>query len=145
MEFTPGDLDDSARRGVSPTGRFHIPTQPTLTKFRSSAQARGYDASWRKVRLAFLSAHPFCSHPGCGRPAVDVDHVERVRDNPKRRLDPTNLVGYCHSHHSAKTAAADGGFGNPASGKRRPVLGVDRTGRPLDPNHPWHRAPQGGI
>jgi 5-methylcytosine-specific restriction enzyme A len=115
-----------------------------MTNNRPSARKRGYDAAWERVRRDFLRAHPVCSVPGCGCRATDVDHVERVRDKPSRRLDPTNLVAYCHAHHSAKTAAEDGGFGNPATGKRRPVLGVDRSGRPLDPDHPWHR-PQGGI
>lgn len=75
---------------------------------RPSAAARGYDAEWRKVRAAFLKANPTCSHPGCGKPATDADHVLSVRERPDLRLDPSNLRPFCHAHHSAHTARTQG-------------------------------------
>lgn len=109
---------------------------------RPSARKRGYDAAWERTRAAFVSAHPICSVPGCGRPTTDVDHIELVRNRLDLRLSWSNLRAFCHAHHSAKTAAEDGGFGNPSGGPR-PVKGVGQDGRPLDPDHPWHRG--GGL
>jgi 5-methylcytosine-specific restriction enzyme A len=71
---------------------------------RGSAAERGYDGAWRRVRTAYLAAHPWCEIPGCGRGAVDVDHVHELRDGGSR-LDPRNLRALCRSHHVRKTAA----------------------------------------
>jgi 5-methylcytosine-specific restriction protein A len=78
---------------------------------RGSASARGYDASWRALRAAYLSAHPMCSHPDCDLIATDVDHVTPHRGDDKLRLDPDNLQSLCHGHHSSKTVSQDGGLG----------------------------------
>jgi 5-methylcytosine-specific restriction endonuclease McrA len=62
------------------------------------------------IRDAYLKVHPICELPGCGQPASDVDHrLSRRRGGTD---DWSNLQALCHRHHSAKTAAEDGGFGN---------------------------------
>lgn len=71
-------------------------------KRRDSAASRGYDATWRKVRMAHLMANPVCVVPGCGKSAVDVDHIVPHQDGGGR-LDPNNLQSFCHSCHSRKT------------------------------------------
>lgn len=79
---------------------------------RGTASQRGYGARWRRLRAAFLAAHPLCEE--CQRegriaPATDVDH--RV---PRRRGgtdDESNLQALCHVHHSEKTAREDGRWG----------------------------------
>jgi len=74
---------------------------------RPSAVQRGYDYAWRKIRDAFLKANPLC---WCGETASHVDHqISKARGGTD---DPANLRGICARHHSAKTAAVDGGFGN---------------------------------
>lgn len=70
---------------------------------RPSAPQRGYDADWRAVRRQYLAAHPVCSHEGCGERAVEVDHIQSVRDAPALRLRWSNLRGYCAEHHRART------------------------------------------
>jgi 5-methylcytosine-specific restriction enzyme A len=55
------------------------------------------------VRGAYLAAHPVCEAPGCGRPSVDVDHVQELRDGGAR-LEWANLRALCHGHHVRKTA-----------------------------------------
>jgi 5-methylcytosine-specific restriction enzyme A len=69
---------------------------------RGGAAARGYDAGWRKVRAQVLADRPWCQHPGCERPAVDVHHIFPKRDGGPDR--PENLLAYCHSHHSSATS-----------------------------------------
>lgn len=78
---------------------------------RGSSTSRGYDAEWRRLRGAHLSAHPMCSHPACDLIATDVDHVTPHRGDDRLRLDPDNLQSLCHGHHSSKTVAQDGGLG----------------------------------
>lgn len=73
---------------------------------RPSSAARGYGRSWRRIRSAYLAAHPLCV--GCDRAlATEVDHViAKVKGGTD---DWSNLVAYCKSCHSRKTTAVDGG------------------------------------
>ena len=76
---------------------------------RPSAVVRGYGSAWQAIRVEFLGHHPWCDEPGCATPARDVDHiVSRARGGSD---DWSNLRGYCHPHHSAKTVRVDGGLG----------------------------------
>lgn len=91
---------------------------------------------WRALRAAVLRRDPICRTPGCTRPSTHVDHnTPRARGGSDH---PSNLVGRCASCHSAKTAAADGGFGNKRR-DRAPVKGCDADGLPLDPGHWWRQ------
>jgi len=74
---------------------------------RPSAAARDYGLRWRRIRAAYLKAHPLCVD--CGAPATDVDHeIPRSRGGTDQW---SNLRGRCHSCHSRKTASQDGGWG----------------------------------
>lgn len=75
---------------------------------RPSASKRGYDQAWQQLRKAFLMTHPVCR---CGRPAKHVDH--KVALTAGGTNDEGNLQAMCHSCHSRKTIALDGGFGRP--------------------------------
>ncbi len=77
---------------------------------RGSPAERGYDAAWRRVRSAFLTKFRICCSPGCGRDAVEVDHIKSVRERPDLRLSWSNLRPFCKFHHSQRTAR-DQGFG----------------------------------
>lgn len=84
-------------------------------------------AEWRAARGAYIAQHPTCEEAGCGKPTKHVDHrISRRKGGAS--LDPRNFKGQCHSHHSAKTARQDGGFGNPESRK-----GCDEDGWPRVP------------
>ena len=98
-------------------------------------------AEWRAFRARILRHRQgVCAVPGCPRRATHVDHLDPVRTAPSRALDPLNVQALCHAHHSAKTAGADGGFGNPrGGGAPLRVKGCDADGVPLDPRHPWRR------
>lgn len=86
---------------------------------RLSPSILGYNAKWRRTRAAYLLAHPLCQWPGCTAAAVDVDHDDGLGPLGPRGHDWSNLRGYCHPHHSTKTALYDGAFGN--TPKKRPI------------------------
>lgn len=61
---------------------------------------------WRNLRNAHIIKEPLCAH--CLRyeiitPAVVVDHVIEISDDPSRAFDPTNLQSLCASCHQVKT------------------------------------------
>lgn len=79
---------------------------------RPSSHARGYDRHWSRERKAFLAAHPFChdcySIGVIGNGLADeVHHVDKVATHPHLRLDWSNLIALCKSHHSKRTARGE--------------------------------------
>lgn len=97
-------------------------------------------AAWRRARAVFLADHPRCAVPGCPVAPTRVDHATPHRGDPVRFWDQANWQPLCLGHHNAKTAAADGGFGNPRrAGATVRLKGCAADGTPLDPTHPWNR------
>ena len=91
----------------SPYCREHQSLQPVPV--RASAHARGYDATWQRIRIIVLSK---AGIPRKDWHLWDVDHSpafdpEVEPDHWKYKLTPR-----LHGDHSRKTAATDGGFGN---------------------------------
>jgi HNH endonuclease len=111
-----------------------MPLQPAA---RLAARRRGYDRQWQKLRAQHLQKHPYCVV--CGKSGQHVDHIETLRTNPKRRLDPTNLQTLCEMHHAILTNAYDKPRRDP-DGYPQISGQVDSLGRHLDPAHPWHDA-----
>src|SRR5262245_8564321 len=79
-----------------------------LDQQRQGGTGRGYGYAWQRLRKLYLAQHPFCSERGCMEAATDVDHITSVRDRPDLRLQWWNLRGYCHAHHSRRTARDQG-------------------------------------
>ena len=77
---------------------------------RCNRKSKTYDHTWKTLRAHFLAVNPNCR--SCGKMAVHADHIKPVREHPELRLNLNNLQPLCHSCHSRKTAAEDGGFGN---------------------------------
>lgn len=76
------------------------------TDRRTSARERGYDRTWRKVRDAYLSAHPVCEDPfdrHAGHPPAseEVDHITPLPQGEKH--DPDNLRALCRGCHAKRT------------------------------------------
>lgn len=70
---------------------------------RGTAHARGYTATWRKVRQSVLREEPLCREckkNGILTPATDVHHDD---GNP-RNNSRVNLIPLCHSCHSKHTS-----------------------------------------
>lgn len=77
---------------------------------RGNAYHRGYGGqAWAAKRTRILTRDPLCTD--CrSKPSRHADHV--VPKAAGGSDDDANLAGVCHSCHSRKTAARDGGFGN---------------------------------
>jgi 5-methylcytosine-specific restriction protein A len=78
---------------------------------RPTANARGYNYRWQKVRAHYLRAHPLCADPdnihGAGPvAATDVDHRRPRAQGGRDTWE--NLQALCHSCHSRKTAREAG-------------------------------------
>ena len=97
---------------------------------------------WRRLRLQLLRAEPLCR--SCRRAgkivaATDVDHIQPVADGGMP-WDCNNLQPLCHSCHSKKTNATDGG-----GWQRKHDRAVDPlTGWPLGKDHWWNCDGAGG-
>jgi 5-methylcytosine-specific restriction protein A len=59
---------------------------------------------WKRTRLAYLRAHPWCECPDdCGELATEVDHIVRIEDGGEK-FAWSNLQALTRSAHSRKTA-----------------------------------------
>ncbi len=95
------------RNGVcSSCGPLRQARQAAYDDQRGTAAERGYDGRWQRLRVAFLSAHPFCSscrQAGRVELATDVHHVIPKRAGGSD--EESNLQALCHACHSRVTAA----------------------------------------
>lgn len=76
--------------------------------WRGSSTSRGYDAAWRRTRMAFLADHPLCTdcYPRL-TVATEVHHIAKVADRPDLRLEFDNLRALCKACHSVRTARGE--------------------------------------
>ena len=74
--------------------------------------AKRSDRRWRKLRIVYLRAHPFCMWPGCSALADRVDHIDGT-DYDTQRYDWQQLRALCTHHHNQRTTAQ----GNAAQGR----------------------------
>ena len=93
-------------------------------KARASSQRRGpqrsgYDAAWRRTRLAYLRAHPLCECEACTavpaplrERASEVDHIDGLGPLGPRGHDWSNLRAMTKACHSRATAQAQPGGWN---------------------------------
>ena len=64
---------------------------------RPTAGRRGYGASWRAQRKAYLDDHPVCERPRCGAEARVVDHRLPLRDGGEdHESNYQSLCKPCH-------------------------------------------------
>ena len=101
-------------------------------------------ATWKRLRLAKLSANPVCevcSRRGVVKAATVVDHKVAIRagGDPFPPLD--ELTAMCIPCHNSKTAAVDRKTALPFA---RRMKGFDADGDPLDDADEWHTGAGGG-
>ena len=80
--------------------------QYSTERVRGGADARGYNAEWRKARLAYLKQHPLCAEcmrNGQYTPATVIDHIIPHRGDQKLFWDQTNWQPLCKGCHDKKT------------------------------------------
>jgi len=76
---------------------------------------RMYSTRWRRARADYLADNPLCvacRTEGRVRAAAAVDHIAPHRGDHVLFWRRSNWQALCASHHNAKTASEDGGFGN---------------------------------
>lgn len=103
---------------------------------RGTAASRGYGSRWRKARATYLARHPLCvkcERRGRVTEATVVDHRIPHKGDPALFWDEGNWQALCGSCHSGAKQAEE---------RRGYEVGCDEHGVPLDPNHPWNRAPR---
>ena len=82
--------------------------QYSTDRVRGSADARGYNAEWRRARKAFLQKHPLCAEcrkAGKLIPATVVDHIIPHRGDRKMFWDENNWQPLCKGCHDQKTGS----------------------------------------
>jgi len=70
-------------------------------RYRGSANERGYDAEWRKVREGYLKQHPLCERcekNGKVVPATLVHHKKALSEGGDR-LNADNFMSLCNACH----------------------------------------------
>lgn len=75
---------------------------------RDPAINKRYDHAWRKIRNAYIQAHPLCEHcqeNGRVTPAQEVDHIIPLERGGTHT--EANLQALCKPCHSSKTARED--------------------------------------
>jgi len=90
-------------------------------KRRPSASKRGYTRLWRKVRRAYLRAHPLCElclKRGLTVPAEEVHHIIPLSQGGTHAF--SNLQALCKSCHSSITARESKGIGGRKVGSEMP-------------------------
>jgi 5-methylcytosine-specific restriction protein A len=73
---------------------------------RGTSTQRGYDARWRRARLAYLREHPLCiacEREGRITPATIVDHIIPHRGDYELFWRQSNWAAMCKPCHDAKT------------------------------------------
>ena len=81
-----------------------IDTRRRYDAERGSSSKRGYDRTWKRVRLLYIQAHPICEDcedQGVITPADLVDHVIPIKEGGSR-LSFDNLRSQCNDHHEKK-------------------------------------------
>jgi 5-methylcytosine-specific restriction endonuclease McrA len=82
-------------------------------------------ARWQRLRLVVLSNEPgcrYCEEQGRTTPAVDVDHIVPVKQDPSLAFEQRNLNPLCRECHNGAKRAEE------ARGYR---IGCDVDGLPL--------------
>lgn len=76
---------------------------------RDPSASRRYDGNWRRIREAYITAHPLCETcRKAGRliPAREVHHVVPLKQGGTH--DPENLMSLCTTCHSSIIAREGG-------------------------------------
>jgi 5-methylcytosine-specific restriction endonuclease McrA len=86
------------------------------TRPRKSSHKRGYGRTWRQWRERYIThriRHDEYHCDDCKRPfnaslgIPELHHIEKVQDNPARRLDATNVMMLCKECHAIRTARGE--------------------------------------
>lgn len=77
-------------------------------RMRGGADARGYNAEWRRARKTYLQLHPLCAEclkEGRLTPATVIDHIMPHRGDQRLFWDEQNWQPLCAACHNKKTGS----------------------------------------
>ena len=63
-----------------------------------------YTSKWKKYRVLYLMANPFCVVKGCGKRSTVVDHIHDHKGDINKFWDENNHQAMCKICHDTKTA-----------------------------------------
>jgi 5-methylcytosine-specific restriction endonuclease McrA len=91
--------------------------------------------AWKRLREERLKYDRHrCVVPGCGQPAVVVDHIQpRLAGGPDSLW---NLRSLCREHDNAVKERPGGKRANEG---KLVVRGYNADGSPIDPGHAWYK------
>jgi len=101
-----------------------------------------WSKEWRALRLLALRRDGWCcvkcgAYVG-GKGQARIDHILPRSTHPHLALVLSNTRTLCASCDN-QSHREKGQRGPPGTRQERiDIRGADRTGMPLDPNHPWH-------
>lgn len=104
-----------------------------LKQQQSFTKGQLYGRQWRKAKKAFLVDNPLCvmcQKAGQLIAATVVDHIKPHKGNISLFWDKSNWQPLCQTHHNSTKQAFE------KSGK---ILGNDKHGQPIDPDHHWNQ------
>lgn len=97
-------------RAKRPVIRSLAPKTADQSEERKEGNRFTSNRRWRKLRALYLADEPLChdcERIGRVTPAVEVHHIISRRKRPDLAFDPTNLMGLCKPHHTARTARGE--------------------------------------
>ena len=87
-------------------------TEREYNRQRAPETWKRYDYRWKKIRRAYIAAHPLCEmckREGRLTPAQEVHHVKPLSEGGTHATE--NLMALCTYHHSQVTAKEGGRWG----------------------------------
>lgn len=98
---------------------------------RRRQHKRLYGRRWRKLRAAFLAAHPccrYCQQEGRTTAATEVDHITKHNGDTQLFHAWDNLQALCADHHRGAKARQE---------RSGTLVGCDADGHPIAPRAHW--------
>ena len=89
--------------------------------------------AWKDLRAAQLGIQPICEYceaQGLLTVANVVDHIIAHKGDEILFHDPENLRSLCKTHHDSTKQKEE---------RREVIIGGDKEGTPIDPNHHWNK------
>lgn len=99
---------------------------------RPGSTQRGYGYQWQKAAAHFLRKNilcVMCERDGHRVPAKVVDHITPHKGDDRLFWDETNWQALCKACHDGRKQSLE---------RLGYEKGVDFSGKPLDPAHPWN-------
>ena len=75
-------------------------------RIEGTTAERGYDRDWRLLSESIRKDRPLCEDclaRNLTTPATECHHILKIKDAPKERLNPSNVMSLCSECHRIRT------------------------------------------